>query len=130
MASELNALRWDGQRGHYEVYYLSLTDRRSGCGIWIRYTMVAPLDGRQPTASLWRMAMDPPGVGPLLGRKATWLVDALTATSQPFEVRIADALMNARGAAGAFEDVEWELRWKPDGPAQREPVPGLELQVR
>jgi hypothetical protein len=37
MASELNALRWDGERGHYEIYYLSLTDRGSGSGIWIRY---------------------------------------------------------------------------------------------
>ena len=45
----LNALRWDGQPGHYEVWYLSLTDRASGSGVWIRYTMVAPTDGRQAT---------------------------------------------------------------------------------
>ena len=38
-----NALRWDGAPGHYEVYYLTLTDPASGVGLWIRYTMVAPL---------------------------------------------------------------------------------------
>ena len=27
-----NALQWDGRPGHYEVYYLSATDRGSGCG--------------------------------------------------------------------------------------------------
>ena len=31
--------------GHYEVYYLTLTDPRSGVGVWIRYTMTAPLAG-------------------------------------------------------------------------------------
>jgi hypothetical protein len=49
MASNLNALRWAGQPGHYEVYYVSLTDRGSGWGLWIRYTMVAlPTVGRRP----------------------------------------------------------------------------------
>ena len=42
MAGNPNALVWDGAPGHYEVYYLSATDRASGCGLWIRYTMVAP----------------------------------------------------------------------------------------
>jgi len=80
----LNALRWDGQPGHYEVWYLSLTDRASGCGVWIRYTMVAPSDGGQATASLWLMAMEPDGNGAPIGRKATWLADALTARAEPF----------------------------------------------
>ena len=52
-------LRWDGKPGHYEVYYLSATDPASGIGLWIRYTMVAPLPdtGREATCSLWLMAM-------------------------------------------------------------------------
>ena len=110
----LNALRWDGQPGHYEVWYLSLTDRASGCGVWIRYTMVAPSDGRQATASLWLMAMEPDGDGAPIGRKATWPADALTARAEPFELRIADAVLTAGGAEGAFEDVAWSLSWAPD----------------
>jgi hypothetical protein len=115
MGSNLNALRWDGQPGHYEVYYLSLTDRASGCGVWIRYTMVAPSDGRQATASLWLMAMDPDGNVAPIGRKSTWPADALHARPDPFELRIADAVLTERGASGAFEDVAWSLSWEPDG---------------
>src|SRR5438045_8899 len=53
-----NALQWDGDPGHYEVYYLTVTERTSGVGLWIRYTMLAPLHGA-PTCSLWLAAMDP-----------------------------------------------------------------------
>lgn len=113
--TRLNALRWDGGPGHYEVYYLSLTDRASGCGVWIRYTMVAPTDARPATASLWLMAMEPEGNGPPIARKATWPADALQARAEPFELRIADAVLAETGASGAFEDVAWSLRWGPDG---------------
>jgi hypothetical protein len=116
MGNDLNALRWNGQPGHYEIYYLSLTDRGSGCGLWIRYTMVAPLGSGQPTASLWFMAMEPEGNGPPIGRKANWPADALHAQAAPFEVRIGDAVLSEHAATGAFEDVEWDLRWEPDGP--------------
>ena len=40
--SHLNAMRWHGAPGHYEVWYLSLTDRGSGAGAWVRLTMRAP----------------------------------------------------------------------------------------
>ncbi len=43
MLAKPNELQWHGDPGHYEVYYLTLTDPRSGVGLWIRYTMVAPL---------------------------------------------------------------------------------------
>jgi hypothetical protein len=114
MGSKVNALRWDGRPGHYDVYYPSHTDRASGCGIWIRYTMVAPTDGGQATASLWLMAMEQEGNGPPIGRKATWPADALRATAAPFELRIDDAVLTEAGASGAFEDVAWSLTWAPD----------------
>jgi hypothetical protein len=123
-AADLNALRWDGQAGHYEIYYLSLTDRGSGAGVWIRYTMVAPLGGAQPTASLWFMAMEPGA--PPVGRKTSWPADALHAQAEPFELKIADAVLTERSAAGAFEDVAWDLRWEPDGPGAEHVHPVLQ----
>jgi hypothetical protein len=100
MASELNALRWDGQRGHHEVYYLSLTDRGSGCVIWIRY-------------------QDPDG-------KVAYCYNSEVASlryklyerdrSEPTGWRLVDTLVAPGRAHSEY--------------AQREPVPGLELQVR
>ncbi|MFN8203440.1 MAG: hypothetical protein U0S48_12780 [Solirubrobacteraceae bacterium] len=106
----LNAMRWDGSAGHYEVWYVTLTDPASGVGVWIRLTMVAPLAG-EATCSLWVLAMDPRG--DLVGRKATHPVQRLTANAKPFRVTIAGAHLDDRSTAGAFEDVAWDLRWAP-----------------
>lgn len=116
MAPSLNALRWDGRPGHYEVYYVTLTDPESGVGVWIRYTMLAPLDpaAEPATASLWVLAMDPrrdrPGT---FGRKASFPVEQMRAVADPFVLTIADARLDDAGMAGAFDDVAWDLRWKP-----------------
>jgi hypothetical protein len=101
-------LRWDGAHGHYEVYYVTFTDPGSGVGVWIRYTMLAPLSG-PATAALWFLAMDP-NVG-VVGRKQTLEIAQLTHEADPFELRIGDATLTDRGMRGAFEDVAWDLRW-------------------
>jgi hypothetical protein len=101
-----NTLRWNGQPGHYEVYYLTLTDGASGVGVWIRYTMSAPAE-----AALWFVA-GRPGQG-VIARKAIRPIDALRASTG--ELRIGDAVLSSRGAAGEFEDVAWDLRWTPSG---------------
>jgi hypothetical protein len=109
--ANLNVLQWDGTPGHYEVYYLSATDPASGIGLWIRYTMVAPIAG-DATCSLWFMAMDPAG-DVRVGRKVSFPVDQLVAEPEPFRLMIADSELSDRGMAGGFEDVSWELRWEP-----------------
>jgi hypothetical protein len=78
MPSTPNALRWNGGPGHYEVYYVTLTDPGTGAGFWIRYTMVAPLaqTGAQSGAALWFLAVDPrPPGGGRFGRKASCPID-------------------------------------------------------
>ncbi len=109
--ANLNVLQWDGTPGHYEVYYLSATDPASGIGLWIRYTMVAPITGA-PTCALWFMAMDPAG-DVRVGRKVSFPVDQLVADPEPFRLAIGDSELSDRGMAGGFEDVRWELRWEP-----------------
>lgn len=122
-----NALQWSGRPGHYEVYYLSLTDRGSGCGAWIRYTMLAPLPeaGGEATCSLWFMAMDP-SAELVIGRKVSYPVSHLSADADPFELRLGDATLTDRGMRGAFEDVAWDLTWNPAREAYRHVHPLLE----
>jgi hypothetical protein len=115
MAANANALQWDGAPGHYEVYYLTLTDRASGWGMWIRYTMVAPLPetGAEATCSLWFLAMDPTGAAEIIARKRTLPISELVAQADPFELRIGDARLTDRGMSGAIDDVRWDLSWTP-----------------
>jgi hypothetical protein len=116
MMSEPNAFRWDGEPGHYEVYYLTVTDPATGVGVWVRYTMVAPVHGagESATCSLWFLAMDPrPGRPPTFGRKASFPVHTLSAERTPFKLTIAEATLTDAGMSGEFEDVSWDLRWAP-----------------
>jgi hypothetical protein len=112
-----NTLQWDGGPGHYEVYYVTLTDPATGVGLWIRYTMVAPLakTGESATCSLWFLAMDPrPGREPTLGRKVSLPISELSASSEPFGLRVGAATLTDTGISGRFDDVAWDLRWTPD----------------
>jgi hypothetical protein len=114
MLERPNRLQWNRQPGHYEVYYLTLTDPVSGVGAWIRYTMVAPSTGEPATAALWFLAMDPrPDRPSVLGRKRTYPIAALRHGADPFELRIDSAVLTDRGMSGGFDDVSWELRWAP-----------------
>jgi hypothetical protein len=116
--SELNAPRWDGGAGFYEVWYLTLTDRRSGVGAWIRYTLLAPVagSGREPTASLWFVVTDLDAAQPV-ARKATFPRAELDLAVDPFGVRIGPATLDGHGMRGAFADVAWTLEWQRPGGA-------------
>jgi hypothetical protein len=109
-----NELRWDGGPAHYEVYYLSATDARTGVGLWIRYTMRSPEVGMGDCA-LWFMAMERDGTR--FARKATYPIEELTAERDPFRLTLAGADLSDRGMAGAFHEVSWELSWDPTLPA-------------
>jgi hypothetical protein len=101
-------LRWDGEPGHYEVYYLTTTDPQTGTGLWIRYTMVAQID-EPPQWSLWFMATFPDA--PPIARKLT--VPEARWSDDPFRLEIAGAVLDDGGMRGAFEDVAWDLTWEP-----------------
>jgi hypothetical protein len=118
-----NVLRWDGGPGHYEVYYVSATDRASGLGLWIRYTMRAPIDGAGE-AALWFMAMD--RSGSRFARKASHPLDQLAAQAEPFHLTLAGADLSDRGMAGEFDDVSWELSWSPSLRAAEHVHPALQ----
>src|SRR5258708_3476137 len=109
-----NRLRWQHQPGHYEVYYLTFSDAASGCGGWIRYTMLAPqAGGEEPTCALWFAAMDAADPMAHTARKQTLPISQLAASTDPFGLRIGDAQLTDTGAHGGFDDVEWKLSWSP-----------------
>jgi hypothetical protein len=109
--SSANALRWDGGPGHYEVHYLTLTDPASAIGVWIRYTLRAPLDGTAAECALWLLAMAPDG--DRFARKETFPAAELEAHDDPFRLCLARADLTDRGAAGSVDGGAWELSWEP-----------------
>jgi hypothetical protein len=109
-----NVLQWDGEPGHYEAYYVSATDPSSGLGLWIRYTMQAPLQ-RPAECALWFIAMDRDGSR--FARKTTFPIAELTAEAEPFRLTLAGADLSDRGMAGAIDGASWELMWDPSLPA-------------
>jgi hypothetical protein len=109
--TELNTLRWDGSPGHYEVHYLTTTDPRTGVGLWIRQTMLAPLGGGDPTCSAWFMATFPDA--PAVARKITLPATEMSAEAAPFRLRTGPAELTDDSMRGSVEDASWDLRWQP-----------------
>jgi hypothetical protein len=108
-----NDLRWDGRPGHYEVWYVTLTDPASGIGVWLRHTLHAPAGGAGGRAecSLWLLAMAPDG--DRFARRETFPASELEASTDPFRLCLGGADLSDRGAAGAVADGAWELSWEP-----------------
>jgi hypothetical protein len=113
-----NACVWQGQPGHYEVWYLTFNHRPSRTGFWIRYTMEAPCSGRgDPHAQLWFAHFDAadPRRNFALHRKLP--IASMRARAAPFEVRIGDATLTHGSARGSLEGAghaaRWDLGWTP-----------------
>jgi len=114
VSDNLNALQWDGSDGYYEVYYLSATDQITGLGLWIRYTMRAPVEGNGQAAEamLWFMAMQADGEV-LAAYKQVLPIADLNYTPRPFSLRIGESLLTDFGMQGSVEGAEWDLSWQP-----------------
>ena len=117
MSSQPNAVVWDGTPGHYEVFYVTLTDPASGFGVWIRQTMRAGLDGAPADCAVWFLAMHPDGRR--FGRKETLPIDVWSGDGGA--IACGRSRLGDRGATGSVEGASWELSWSPRLPVA-EPV--------
>jgi hypothetical protein len=112
-----NRMMWRGQPGHYEVWYLTLTDRASKTGFWIRYTLEAPVTAHgEPYVQLWFCRGDGQSPENTFAINRRFPISALAHTQSPFEVRIGDATATHESMLGALSghghDVRWNLRWQ------------------
>lgn len=113
-----NRMMWRGQAGHYEVWYLTLSHRKSRTGFWIRYTIEAPSPSHgQPYAQLWfcRGSADDPSRN--FGINQRFPIASLASLQSPFSIRIGDAQLTHHGMRGALagdgHSVRWDLSWRP-----------------
>lgn len=91
-----NITRWsESQKGFYEVYYLKWNDLAAGVAVWLRYTLLAPLN-RPPEVSTWGIFFDTKNPEKNLGLKSTFPLS---------EARIEhDFFYFAAGSSAIFDD--------------------------
>jgi hypothetical protein len=94
--------------GHYESFYLKLTQPGGGKGAWIRHT-VHKRPGEQPTCALWFVLFDSEGAGPR-ATKRQFVPDEL-ATAPDIYIRVADASLTDGRAVGRVETPGLDARW-------------------
>jgi hypothetical protein len=122
-AGRANAPRWDGEsRGHYEVWYLTLSHPGSARGFWFRYTLEVPSDpGREPVAERWGFVFTPGE--PAAGGKETCALE----WPPKGVMHVGDAVLEDGHAVGevtgAGVGMAWDLRWEPS-PTAMWPIPG------
>lgn len=122
MTERDNRPRWDGRRGHYEVWFLTMSAPDGRSGYWIRYTLRAPITG-PPESRVWFARFDrddprrtfalngpPPGADPDPPPGA-----------YPLSWGHASLAPGAAGGtlAGGGRQVHWAVRWDTGQPTVR-----------
>ena len=126
-----NRMVWDQARaGHYEVWYLTLSDPATGAAFWIRYTLESPRAGHgAPHARLWFSSFVSDGGGGEVARFADVSISRLEARSDPFSLRIGEAELSHGAARGALPGhASWDLTWTPPERSHRH-LPPLVYRV-
>lgn len=115
-AQDTNHLVWRGQRGHYEVWFLSLYHPGSRTGYWLRYTLEAPAHGT-PYVELWFSRCDPQDSQRTFGIHRRFPLASFASAQHPFLLCIGDSELGHDHASGSLtgggHEVSWELAWAP-----------------
>ena len=116
-----NRMMWDRRaRGFMEVWYATLTDPKTSCGIWLRYTLTSPTEARgDPYCELWGFVFDPDGDASFAG-KQRFAIDRLGVSNGRDDgalVRIGDAWLSETHLDGKItvgdRDLSWSLDFEP-----------------
>lgn len=104
--------RWDGTPGRMEVWYASITEPRTGTGIWVHYELVAPDEGHENTPPYrhgW-IAVFEPGSEPVCERFGPEPVsDAVASEATWFPGH--PASIGPDAMSGRAGEVGWEIGW-------------------
>jgi hypothetical protein len=101
--------------GHYESFYLKLTQPGGGRSTWIRHT-VHKRPGERPTCALWFVLFDADAAGPR-ATKRQFGAEELSADPEKY-IRVADAALTDGRARGRIQtpalDAGWDLAFSDD----------------
>ncbi len=109
-AEKDNIMRWEGRRGHYEVYYIKFNHRSSQTGYWLRYSLLSPLQG-EVLAEVWGIFFDPQNPNRNLALKETFPISEVQFSRERFYFRIGASSLFHTGAKGELKKYGDSLRW-------------------
>ncbi|MDF1660338.1 MAG: tocopherol cyclase family protein [Planctomycetota bacterium] len=120
--NDLNHMVWRGaaHSGHYEGWYLTLVDPKTGCGFWFRYTILVPGDGRTATASLWAFSFDPNGMNEKSSAGRSYgPLSSFSEAHKPWSISLRPGhFLNEKKACGKVSTEKGLLSWDLDlGPS-------------
>jgi hypothetical protein len=111
-----NIAVWDGKtRGWYEVWYFKWNDAGSGAAVWLRYTILIPLEGRgEPVGELWAIVFDRRNPGANCAFKRTLPMADVVLDRNAFGITIDDSVLTHTAARGHIGDghgegISWDL---------------------
>lgn len=113
-------MRWDRTSDRFmEVWYATINHRRSGAGVWLRYTVTVPkTSAGEPYCELWGFLFDPVE-GPVFAGKQRYPIGSLAVGGRDDGaiVRIGNAWLaedHLEGeVAGATDSLSWSLDIEP-----------------
>lgn len=112
-AEAANLPRFDGRAPFYEVWFVEAQDVDHKSGLWLRWTLSAPIGG-QPIAELWGIFFDRRDPSKTFGLKKTVPFGEAHLSRERFQVVIAGAELTQYGCRGSLGDLSWDLTWSED----------------
>lgn len=131
-SEQVNLPMWQGQSGHFEIWFVVAMDLETARATWVRYTTFSPLDG-PARAAVWAADFDPARDPPAIWAKSTHAIDAYAAQTERFSVRIGDAEIRHGACDGAVESAGHRIAWDLEFTVGTAPVrrtPAVLEQVR
>lgn len=109
-SEQVNLPMWQGQPGHFEIWFVVAIDLDAPRATWVRYSTFSPLDG-PPRAAVWAADFDARRDPPAIWAKSTHAIDAYHADADRFSVRIGSSNIHHGHCAGEVSSAGHRISW-------------------
>ncbi len=109
-SEQVNLPTWQGEPGHFEIWFVVAIDLEAARATWVRYTTFSPVDG-PARAAVWAADFDAKRSAPAIWAKSTHGIDAYSAAADRFRVRIGDSEIRHGACTGRVASAGHSLAW-------------------